>query len=64
MKKLNGDSIMQFGKFLGRKLEDVPTWYLLYWNRERSDQKLYGFHLQLFLYIEDNLESLEKENTI
>jgi uncharacterized protein (DUF3820 family) len=55
MKKLHDQSIMPFGQHRGKKLEDVPAYYLLW---------LYHNHYigpDLVEYVEDNLDVLQKE---
>ena len=57
IRPLDDNTLMAFGKFRGKKLSDVPPWYLLWlpeqeWfvNNEIND----GLHQ----YIEDNREAL------
>lgn len=52
---MNDNSIMPFGKYKGRELQDVPAWYLL--NLRDGD----NCDTALLDYIEDSLQALEKE---
>ena len=52
---MNDDSIMPYGKFKGKKLEDVPAWYLLWMNKEGK------LTPELEEYVEDNYDLLEEE---
>lgn len=54
---VNDNTIMWFGDHKGKKLANVPDWYLR--NLYRSG-KAYG---DIKDYIEDNLETIDPENT-
>lgn len=60
--KLSDESIMQFGKFQGEKLEDVPAWWLLYMEPLlKKDKWRSPFKNSLLEYIEENKDALDKE---
>ena len=53
--KLNDQSIMPFGKYKGKKMENVPASYLHWlYTQQFCDKKIEG-------YVEDNMEALMKE---
>lgn len=52
---MNDQSLMPFGKYKGRKMEDVPADYLL-WLRDQVCRDN-----QVKEYIEENLSALMKE---
>lgn len=58
---MNDESLMPYGKFKGKKLEDVPAWYLLSILSEHNLDRYEG----LEDYILDNEDSLilEKQNS-
>lgn len=49
---MNDDSIIQFGKYKGYKLANIPAWWLLWY---------YDQNKPLMDYIEENRELLEQE---
>jgi len=53
--KYTDTTLMPFGKYKGKELQDIPASYLLWLYNEGLN------HLQLKEYIEDNMEVLEKE---
>lgn len=52
---MNDQSLMPFGKYKGRKMEDVPADYLL-WLRDQKCREP-----EVAEYIEENLSALLKE---
>lgn len=52
---MDDQSLMPFGKYKGRKMEDVPAEYLL-WLRDENCR-----NLEVKEYIEDNLRALMQE---
>lgn len=59
---LTDESIMPYGKYKDKALEDVPASYLLW--LEGQLKKHHGnskFNILLLDYIEDNRDELEKE---
>lgn len=52
---MNDQSLMPFGKYKGRKMEDVPADYLL-WLRDQKCR-----NQEVSDYIEENLSALCKE---
>ena len=53
--ELTDTSIMYFGKYKGRELQDVPAQYLLWLHEFGNPDK------KLRIYIEDNMDVLQKE---
>ena len=53
--KYTDTTLMPFGKYKGKELQDIPASYLLWLYNEDLN------HLQLKEHIEDNMEVLEKE---
>ena len=52
----NDDTLMPFGVHQGKRLEDVPAWYLLYiYDKKPNLDK------RMREYIEDNMDVLQKE---
>lgn len=57
MIKLTDDSPMPFGKFKGKRMEEVPASYLHWlWTQESSKET------SVMLYIKDNMGSLKQEH--
>ena len=55
------DSIMPFGKFKGRKMKDVPAWYLLSLRRNNMRTRSYGRMKDVMIYISDNYDELQSK---
>mgnify|MGYP003406343664 CR=1 FL=1 len=64
MPTLTDDSEMPFGKYKGKKMEDVPADYIMYMYdkiRPIALNKMYISQRMFVKYVEDNKDVLEKE---
>ena len=64
---INDESIIKFGKYRGKRLEDVPDSYLIwFWNMNSETYKnkkfMHAHQRELMAYIEDNLDSIDETN--
>ena len=59
---MTDESIMPFGKFKGKRMYQVPDWYLL--GIERDHEGFFGFvedkYPEVLEYIVDNMDALTK----
>ncbi len=56
----NDQSPINFGKYIGKKLGNVPAEYLLYlWDKSEQGKTLYD--KKLAVYIKDNLQAIKLE---
>lgn len=55
---MNDESIMQFGKHKGERLEDIPDSYLL-WLYDTHSESLEQRHPKLFEYLQSNLDAIK-----
>lgn len=60
-KELTDNCPMPFGKFKGEAMADVTAHHLLWFHDQFKDKKLYGAHVQVFKYVQDNLDALNLE---
>lgn len=58
---LYDDSIITIGTHQGKKLEDVPAEYLLWWYEKNNNITQSHKQYNLKEYIEDNMDVLNKE---
>ena len=56
---MDENSIMPFGRFKGRKLKDVPDWYLISLYKNNRRYRTYGRMSQLMVYINDNYDTMQ-----
>jgi len=61
--KFDDNSIMFFGRHVGKELANVPAQYLLWWLGMQGDRQLYGTSARLKEYILENMDVLMKEET-
>ena len=65
MAKLTDDSKIPFGKHKYEKMANVPSGYLMWFYNKNKDEyekgSLYGVFKDVFEYIADNLDVIEKE---
>ena len=61
--KLTDESIMPWGNFKDRELQDVPAWYLYFCEKNIRSGRWHtdAFRNGLLVYIEENRDALEKE---
>jgi uncharacterized protein (DUF3820 family) len=60
--ELTQESTMPFGKFKGRKMKDVPAWFLLNLYKKQIRYRSYGRMKDVMIYITDHKDELEKEH--
>lgn len=62
MEALTDDSIMPFGKFKGKIMEDIPAWYLLGMKPKLETTNYSGSNNERVLnYINENIKVLDKQ---
>lgn len=59
--KLDDESIMEFGKYQGEKLEDIPANYLLWLEDQTKSKANTKFKNGLLIYIHKNRFVLENQ---
>lgn len=65
MPEFDDDTRMPWGQFVGKKLANIPAWYLLSYGDKLTNEKrsLNPSERALRNYVDENRESLEKEKT-
>lgn len=62
MQKLTDKDFMKFGKYAGKRLEDIPAKYFLWLRDSLSDKKVLNlYERKLWEYIQDNMDCFEQE---
>ena len=51
---------MPFGKFKGRKMKDVPGWYLVSLYKKNLGYRSYGNMSKVMVYINDHYDELQE----